>query len=77
MQLNMCITRLGRLTFDPADKAIPTDSLRFIPPDSVLDWACAFSSSLRSPLIVLALCIDFFLDKPLSYSQRRMYTNQT
>jgi len=41
----------AEVTFDPAIKAMPTDSLRFCPPDSVCDWASRLCSSPRTRII--------------------------
>ena len=60
-----CVTAVCG-TFDPAQRAMPTDSFRFIPPERVRDSAEPFSTSFNDCFADLTSFIAFLQFNPLS-----------
>lgn len=57
-------------TFDPAIRAMPTDSFRFCPPERFFESACLFSFSRNTSIIRLTSAVKFDGAQPFSWVKK-------
>lgn len=69
------ICNCKKLTLEPAIRAIPTESFRFIPPDSVLLWAFLLLTRLMDNSMSSTSCFTLSEGQPFNWTKNGNHEN--